>query len=220
MLEYIEINPDAQPSAVVIWLHGLGADGHDFEPIVPQLQMPAGLPVRFVFPHAPMRPITINFGMTMRAWFDILKMEPEHQIDNDSFAASVESVEALLEREIAAGIPPGRIVLAGFSQGGAIALHTGLRFEKGLAGILALSCYLPSVKTLKTERSDANRKIPIMMAHGTADPVISMSRAISTREDLSVLGYQIRWHEYPMQHAVCAEEIDAIRSWMLEVLPH
>jgi phospholipase/carboxylesterase len=219
MLECIEINPDAQPSAVVIWLHGLGADGHDFEPIVPQLQLPDDLPVRFVFPHAPMQPVTINSGMVMRAWFDVLGMEPEHRIDAGSFAESVESVEALVEKEIAAGIPPERIVLAGFSQGGAVALHTGLRFEKRIAGILALSCYLPTIDTLRSERSGANRDIPIMMAHGTADPVISMSRAVATREGLSVLGYRIRWDTYPMQHAVCAEEIDDIRSWLLERLP-
>ena len=218
MLECIEINPDAHPSAVVIWLHGLGADGHDFEPIVPQLQLPDGLPVRFIFPHAPMRPVTINSGMVMRAWFDVLGMEPEHQIDAGSFAESVDSVEALVEREIERGIPPERIVLAGFSQGGAVALHTGSRFGERLAGILALSCYLPTVDTLKSERSDANRSVPIMMAHGIADPVISMPRAIVTREDLSALGYEICWHEYPMQHAVCAEEIEAIRSWLLEIL--
>jgi len=218
MLECIEINPDAQPSAVVIWLHGLGADGHDFEPIVPQLKLTDDLPVRFVFPHAPMRPVTINSGMVMRAWFDVLGMEPEHQIDAGSFAESVDSVEALVDREIEGGIPPERIVLAGFSQGGAVALHTGLRFEKRLAGILALSCYLPTVDTLKSERSEANRNLPIMMAHGSADPVISMPRAVATRKDLSVLGYEIRWHEYPMQHGVCADEIDEIRSWFLELL--
>ena len=218
MLECIEINPDTQPSAAVIWLHGLGADGHDFEPIVPQLQLPDGLQVRFVFPHAPMRPVTINSGMVMRAWFDVLRMEPEHQINAGSFAESVDSVEALVEKEIEAGIPPERIVLAGFSQGGAVALHTGLRFGERLAGILALSCYLPTVDTLKSERSDANRSVPIMMAHGIADPVISMSRAVATREDLSGLGYEICWHEYPMEHAVCAEEIEAIRSWFLELL--
>lgn len=219
MLECIEINPDTQASAAVIWLHGLGADGHDFEPIVPQLQLPDGLQVRFVFPHAPMRPVTINSGMVMRAWFDVLRMEPEHQIDAGSFAESVDSVEALVEKEIEAGIPPERIVLAGFSQGGAVALHTGLRFGERLAGILALSCYLPTVDTLKSERSDANRSVPIMMAHGIADPVISMSRAVVTRNDLSGLGYEICWHEYPMEHAVCAEEIEAIRSWLLEILP-
>jgi phospholipase/carboxylesterase len=219
MLECIEINPDTQPSAAVIWLHGLGADGHDFEPIVPQLQIPDGLKMRFVFPHAPMRPVTINSGMVMRAWFDVLGMEPEHRIDVGSFAESVESVEGLVEKEIAAGIPPERIVLAGFSQGGAVALHTGLRFEKRLAGILALSCYLPTIDTLDSERSGANREIPIMMAHGTADPVISMSRAVATRKDLSALGYEIHWHEYPMPHAVCGDEIDAIRSWLLEILP-
>ena len=218
MLECIEINPDTQPSAAVIWLHGLGADGHDFEPIVPQLQLPDGLQVRFVFPHAPMRPVTINSGMVMRAWFDVLRMEPEHQINAGSFAESVDSVEALVEKEIEAGIPPERIVLAGFSQGGAVALHTGLRFGERLAGILALSCYLPTVDTLKSERSDANRSVPIMMAHGIADPVISMSRAVATRNDLSGLGYKICWHEYPMEHAVCAEEIEAIRSWFLELL--
>jgi len=219
MLEVIELNPEAQPLAAVIWLHGLGADGHDFEPIVPQLQLPDGLQVRFVFPHAPMRPVTINSGMVMRAWFDVLQGEPEHLINAGSFAESVDSVEAIVEREIEGGIPPERIVLAGFSQGGAVALHTGLRFEKRLAGILALSCYLPTVDTLKSERSDANRSVPIMMAHGIADPVISMSRAVVTRNDLSGLGYEICWHEYPMEHAVCAEEIEAIRSWLLEILP-
>lgn len=218
MLEQIETNPDAKPSAVIIWLHGLGADGHDFEPIVPELRLPDTLPVRFVFPHAPMRSVTINFGMAMRAWFDVLSMEPVHQIDMDSFSESVDLIEDLIAEEIQAGIPPERIVLAGFSQGGAVALHTGLRFEKKLAGILALSCYLPTIDTLKHARSTANRNIPIMMAHGTVDPVISMSRAVATRKTLTALGYQIRWYEYPMPHTVCPEEIEAIGSWLIDIL--
>ena len=218
LLERLEINPSSPPTATVIWLHGLGADGHDFEPIVPELGLPDTLPVRYVFPHAPHRAVTINGGMVMRAWFDILDVRLTHKVDVANFIESAAQLVALIENELQKGMPSDRIVLAGFSQGGAIALHTGLRYEKQLAGILALSTYLPTIDTLAGERSQANLNIPIMMAHGTLDPLVPIANAVSARQNLTDLAYPVSWHEYQMGHAVCPEEIRDISSWLLGIL--
>jgi phospholipase/carboxylesterase len=201
--------------AAVIWLHGLGAAGHDFEPIVPELGLPATLRLRFVFPHAPVQPVTINGGLAMRAWYDITN---DGRQDAAGIRASQQRVEALIEREKSRGVAPARIVLAGFSQGGAIALHTGLRHPERLAGILALSTYLPLADTLAAEAHPANREAPIFMAHGTEDSLIPLARARASRDALQALGYQVEWHEYPMPHSVCAEEIAHIGAWLTRVL--
>ena len=219
LLDCIEINPSGEPTATIIWLHGLGADGHDFEAIVPELRLPESLPVRYVFPHAPERSITINAGLRMRAWFDILDLKHRaDSVDMDQFLESGDMLRDLINHELKSGMPSDRILLAGFSQGGAIVLHTGLQFQKHLAGILAMSMHLPTIHNLATELISANRKIPIMMAHGQMDPVIPVGRAIETRQELTRMGYAVRWHEYPMQHTVCADEIQEIRSWLLQIL--
>ena len=219
LLEYVEINPDGQPAATIIWLHGLGADGHDFEAIVPELRLPESLCVRYVFPHAPERSVTINAGLRMRAWFDILDLESRaDSVDMDQFLESGQMLRALINQELESGTPSERIVLAGFSQGGAIVLHTGLLYQKQLAGILAMSMHLPMITRLAPDLSPANRKIPIMMAHGQIDPVIPVARAIETQQDLTRMGYAVKWHEYDMPHTVCADEIQEIRSWLLQIL--
>ena len=216
-METLEIQTGAAPDAAVIWLHGLGADGHDFEPIVPELGLPAGLPVRFVFPHAPIRPVTLNQGMRMRAWYDIYRLGggPE---DEAGIRASQALLEALIEAEKRRGIAAERIVIAGFSQGGAIALQTALRHSQRLAGVLALSTYLPLNDRLPGERSAANRDVPIFMAHGTYDDIIPLSRAEQSRKVLEGLGYPLQWHAYPMPHSVCAEEIGAISAFLQDAL--
>ncbi len=215
----IEVNPSGDPAATVIWLHGLGADGHDFEAIVPELHLPDSLPVRYIFPHAPMRAVTINGGLVMRAWFDIFDVNLEaDSIDHDQFLESTGMLTALIEKELQSGMASDRIVLAGFSQGGAVVLHAGLHYEKKLAGILAMSMHLPTVTQSAAEFSSANRQVPIMMAHGQSDPVIPLPKAVETRQALGDLGFAVDWHEYPMPHAVCAEEIEDIRTWILKVL--
>jgi phospholipase/carboxylesterase len=215
LLEAIEIETGPAPKAAIIWMHGLGADGHDFEPIVPELGMPAAPAARFVFPHAPVQPVTINGGARMRAWYDVTA---DGRQDAAGVRASQARVEALIARERTRGIAPGAIVLAGFSQGGAIALHTGLRHPERLAGILALSTYLPLPDTLAQEANKANRDLPIFMAHGTQDPVIPLSWAARSRDHLTSLGYALDWHEYPMPHSVCAQEIADISHWLRTAL--
>jgi phospholipase/carboxylesterase len=215
LLEAIEIETGPSPRAAIIWLHGLGADGHDFEPIVPELEMPPVPAARFVFPHAPVQPVTINGGARMRAWYDVTN---DGRQDATGIRASQARVEALIARERSRGIAPGAIVLAGFSQGGAIALHTSLRHPERLAGILALSTYLPLPDTLEKEASQANRDVPIFMAHGTQDPVIPLSWAARSRDLLITLGYAVEWHEYPMPHSVCPEEIADVSRWLRRVL--
>jgi phospholipase/carboxylesterase len=212
LLDAIEITTGEPPSLAVIWLHGLGADGHDFEPIVPELGL--RIPVRFVFPHAPVRPVTINGGMAMRAWYDILGFDRQAAEDAGGIRASAAAVTALIDRELARGMASDRIVLAGFSQGGAIALHTALREPRPLAGVLALSTYLPLAATLAAERSAANSGLPIFMAHGTADTVLPLTLAESARRTLGALGYEVEWHAYPMPHSVCMEEVSAIGAWL------
>lgn len=215
--ETVELETGAAPDAAVIWLHGLGADGHDFEPLVPELRLPARLRVRFVFPHAPVRPVTLNMGMRMRAWYDIKQLGggPE---DAAGIRASQASLEALVDRERARGVEPRRVVLAGFSQGGAIALQAGLRHVERLAGILALSTYLPLAGTLAAEASAENRDLPIFMAHGRVDDIIPLDRAERSRDALAALGYPVEWHDYPMPHSVCLEEIAHIAAWLARVL--
>jgi len=217
MLEFLEIETGVAPDAAVIWLHGLGADGHDFEPIVPELGL-HDRAIRFVFPHAPVRPVTINGGMQMRAWYDI-KDNAIRREDESGVRQSQSAVEALIAREKQRGLAASRLVLAGFSQGGAIALQTALRHPERLAGILALSTYLPLADLLPAEASAANRGLPIFMAHGSADPVIQIPKAVASREALQSLGYPIDWHEYRMPHSVCAEEILHIAAWLRAVLP-
>jgi phospholipase/carboxylesterase len=215
LLETIEIETGSSPRAAIIWMHGLGADGHDFEPIVPELGMPAAPAARFVFPHAPVQAVTINGGARMRAWYDVTG---DGRQDATGIRASQARVEALIARERARGIAPGAIILAGFSQGGAVALQTGLRHAERLGGILALSTYLPLPDTLKGEANPANRDLPIFMAHGTQDPVIPLSWAARSRDALTSLGYAVDWHEYAMPHSVCAEEIADIGDWLRRIL--
>jgi phospholipase/carboxylesterase len=216
LLDSIEIETDRAPSLAVIWLHGLGADGRDFEPIVPELKLQR--PVRFVFPHAPVRPVTINGGMAMRAWYDILGFSRTAAEDIAGIRASAVAVTDLIDREVKRGIPTERIVLAGFSQGGAVALYTALRETRALGGVMALSTYLPLAGLLAAERSAANAGLAIFMAHGTADNVLPLSLGESSRRTLEDLGYAVEWHSYPMAHSVCVEEIDAIAAW-LSALP-
>ncbi len=220
LLDSVEINPKAEPYASIIWLHGLGADGHDFEAIVPELHLPDTLPIRFLFPHAPKRPVTINAGMVMRAWYDVIGMPGSGGIERDDFFESVDDLDALIQNEMESGMPSERILLAGFSQGGAISLHTGLTYGKHLAGILALSSYLPTADSIAEEISLVNKDIPIMMAHGTMDPMIPMAHAVRTKQVLRRLGYQISWHEYPIMHGVCTEEIQDITAWLLRIFRH
>jgi phospholipase/carboxylesterase len=209
-MDAVEIETGKNPSAAVIWLHGLGADGHDFEPIVPELKLPK--PVRFVFPHAPVRPVTINNGMRMRAWYDIFQFGPGPE-DEAGVRASQKLVEELIAAE-----KGKKIVLAGFSQGGAIVLQTALRHPERLAGLMALSTYLPLSAKLAAERSPENRDLPIFMAHGNYDDIIPIDRARRSREILEGLGYPVTWKEYPMPHSVCAPEIADISAFLTTIL--
>jgi phospholipase/carboxylesterase len=218
LLEAIEIETAPHPDAAVVWMHGLGADGYDFEPIVPELRLPAATRIRFIFPHAPLRPVTINQGHVMRAWYDIRALAGVRREDEAGVRQSARQVEALLARERQRGIAPGRIVVAGFSQGGAMALHVGLRHPDRLAGILALSCYLPLASALDTELSPANRDVPIFWAHGLHDPMIPQAMAEQGRALLGELGYRIDWHQYPIPHSVSAEEIADVARWLERVL--
>jgi len=213
LLDCLEITPDESPRGSVIWLHGLGADASDFEPIVPMLKV--GAPLRFVFPNAPVRPVTINAGMEMRAWYDIDPRAP--LAGTDDIRASAGAIERLIEREAERGVPAERVVLAGFSQGGVIALHLGLRHPARLAGIMGLSTYVHDHEHLADEVSLASADVPIFMAHGNADPMIPIARAVTARQALEALGYQVEWHEYPMGHQVCPEEIDHIGDWLARV---
>lgn len=214
VLDSLEIETQPNPTASVVWLHGLGADGFDFEPIVPELRLPEMIPVRFVFPHAPERSVTINQGMRMRAWYDITGFELERQEDDDGIRDSAQHVAGLINREHERGIPFSRILLAGFSQGGAVALQAGLRFPQTLAGIMALSSYLPLADTLQAEATDANRTTPVFMAHGTLDPVVPMQMGKMSFDFLAREGFNPSWKEYPMPHAICPEEIQDIGVWL------
>jgi len=206
--------PRVPAVASVILFHGLGADGWDFAPIVGELGLPESLPVRFVFPHAPLRPVTVNNGYVMRAWYDIRSFTPEGRADAQGLAEAGKRVAEYLRREAELGIPESRVVLAGFSQGGAVALHAGLRMPQRLAGIIGLSSYLPVPQTLASEKSSANSGIPILMCHGRADPIVLYSMGTESRDALEAQGYPVEWHDYPMQHEVCAEEIAVVGRWL------
>ncbi len=217
-LPSIELATGDNPTASVIWLHGLGADGNDFVPVVDELGLPPQLAVRFIFPHAPMQPVTINSGFIMRAWYDVLNQDMSFREDETGIRRSQQEIEKLITKEKNRGIGASRFVLAGFSQGGAIALQTGLRHPERLAGIMALSSYLPLASTLAAEASAANHDVPIFMAHGTADPLIPLPLASLSREHLKQQGYQVEWHQYFMPHSVCPEEIQDIGRWLTRVL--
>jgi phospholipase/carboxylesterase len=215
--ECVEVTTGDSPVGSVIWLHGLGADGHDFEPIVPELALPEDLPLRFVFPHAPVRPVTINGGMAMRAWYDIVSLDAEGRADSQGVHESTAILETLIARENERGIKADKIVIAGFAMGGAIAINTALHTKHSLAGLMALSTYLPLPN--EVEGSAADRNLPIFMAHGSFDPMLPMQWGRASAERLEDAGFTIEWHDYPMAHAVCPEEIRDIRQWLLKVMP-
>lgn len=217
-LECIELTRgQGTPGASVIWMHGLGADGNDFVPIVDELDLPAR-PIRFVFPHAPMQPVTINGGYVMRAWYDVVSTDFDRREDENGVRVSQANIDRLIVREVERGVPSQRVVLAGFSQGGAIALFAGLRQPRPLAGIMALSTYMPALGKLAGERATVNQSVPIFHAHGSLDPVIPIVHAVKSRDALQALGYRIEWHEYAMPHSVCPEEIEHIGTWLTQVL--
>jgi phospholipase/carboxylesterase len=217
----VEIEPAKPAAGSVIWLHGLGADGHDFEPVVAELGLPERVPLRFVFPHAPIRPVTLNGGMRMRAWYDIISLDRSGPQDEKGIRQSAALLTDLIERERKRGIASDCVVLAGFSQGGAIALHTALRHSQRLGGLMALSTWLPLGSSFAAEVLDnphsQSRDLPVFMAHGTYDPMLPIAMGVESKSALQKAGFQIEWHEYPMAHAVCAEEIVAIRNWLLSV---
>ncbi|HVR53492.1 MAG TPA: dienelactone hydrolase family protein [Pseudorhodoferax sp.] len=219
LLDAIQIETAPSPTAAVIWMHGLGASGDDFAAIVPELDLAGCAAIRFVFPHAPVMPVSINNGYAMPAWYDIYQPEPVRREDADGIARSARAIEALIAREVARGIPARRIVLAGFSQGCAMTLHTGLRHPERLAGLIALSGYLPLAATLAAERHPANFATPIFMAHGSEDPMVVLPRAEASRDALQALGYAVQWHTYPMPHSVHPREIADISAFLQQVLP-
>jgi phospholipase/carboxylesterase len=218
LLGCVEIEPEIPARAAVIWMHGLGADGHDFEPIVPELNLPTELGVRFIFPHAPSIPITINGGMVMPAWYDIRSMELNKRHDEAGVRQSGLAIGALIQREIQRGVPAERIVLAGFSQGGALASFVALRHPERLAGLVVLSAYLVCEESLQFERSPANHALRVFQAHGSKDPMVTPDRGQAARENLEALGHPLEWHSYPMQHEVCLPEIRVLGSWLADVL--
>ena len=214
MLETVEQTTRGKPAWSIIWLHGLGADGHDFASIVPELVRPDWPGIRFVFPHAIVRPVTINGGMPMRAWYDISSQSIEQRADQVGLRESIGEVDALIGRERDRGIPPSRVILVGFSQGGAVALATGLRREAGVAGIASLSAYLPLAAETPAEITAAGKKTPVFIGHGTQDPVVTLSLGTRSRSALEALGVAVEWHSYPMAHNVCAEEVRDLGNWL------
>ncbi len=221
LLETIELeyNPSQKEiDATVIWLHGLGADGHDFEAIVPELNLPREMAVRFVFPHAPIRAVTINMGYEMRSWYDILSMSEVREINEEQLQQSCDQLLALIDREVSRGINTNRIILAGFSQGGAVAMSTATRFDKPLAGIMALSTYIPVVRWLDEVDFESRHLVPVFMGHGTQDPVVSVSLGLKAQQQLEQRGYSVEWHDYEMPHSVCMDEIRDIADWMARLL--
>lgn len=210
---------DRPADAAVIWLHGLGADGHDFVPLVPELQLPAAAAIRFVFPHAELRPVTVNRGYPMRAWYDIRSLTPEGRDDVNGIIASQHRLVAYILRERLQGIASRRIVLAGFSQGGAMALQTGLRYDEPLGGVLALSTYLPLRQSLVAEAAEANRQTPLLMCHGEQDDVVTMAFGLQSRDTLLAAGYTVEWQQYLMAHSLCPSEIVRISQWLRDRLP-
>lgn len=218
LLETLEGETGPNPGASIIVLHGLGADGNDFVPICEELDLDAVGPVRFIFPNAPVRPVTINGGYRMRAWYDILGTDLQRREDEAGLRESCAAIMALLDRERERGVPANRIVLAGFSQGCAMTLMAGLRYGERLAGLAGLSGYLPLADTTDAERSAANRDVPIFLAHGAQDPVVALPRGLASRETLAALGHDVEWHDYPMEHSVCGEEVADLNRWLLKVL--
>ena len=214
--ETVEVCTGDYPVGSVIWLHGLGADGHDFEPIVPELDLPSTLPLRFIFPHAPIRPVTINGGMAMRAWYDILSLDTAGRADASGVQESTAILDALVDREIERGIAADKIVIAGFSQGGAIAINAVLHSTRRLAGLMALSTYIPLPTAI--DANQGHRDMPVFMAHGSLDPMLPMQWGKASADRLVEAGFVVEWHEYPMAHAVCPDEIRDIRNWLLTVL--
>ena len=217
--EGVEIETGRNPQAAVIWLHGLGADGHDFEPIVPELVQRSERALRFVFPHAPMRPVTLNAGYVMRAWYDIIAIDRRAAEDESGIRASQALITELIRRENARGIATDRIVLAGFSQGGAMALYSGTRYAERVAGIIGLSCYQLLAGRFAAERNPANQATPIFLAHGTEDPVVPPALGEATCRQLQAAGYTVEWHAYSMPHSVCPQEVADIAAWLRRVLP-
>jgi phospholipase/carboxylesterase len=217
--ERVEVETGPNPTGSVIWLHGLGADGHDFEPVVPGLVARGERPLRFVFPHAPRRPVTLNGGLVMRAWYDMTGIDRHVNEDEVGIKASYEIIAALIARENERGIATNRIVLGGFSQGGGMAVYAGTRYPEKLAGIVALSCYMLRAKSFAAERSEANQSTPIFMAHGKQDPMVPCILGIESRQMLEGSGYRVRWHSYLMAHSVCPEEVCDIATWLRQVLP-
>jgi phospholipase/carboxylesterase len=215
----VEVETGRDPQAAVIWLHGLGADGHDFEPIVPEFIRPGERTLRFVFPHAPIRPVTLNGGYAMRAWYDIAALDRRTTEDENGIRASQSAIDTLIHRENARGISSERIVLAGFSQGGAMALFAGTRYPERLAGMMGLSCYQVLAAHFAAERSAANQATPVFLAHGTHDPVVAPILGEEARRQLEACGYSVEWHAYSMPHSVCPEEVADIAAWLRRVLP-
>ena len=212
--EDVVLDPPTPPDATVIWLHGLGADGFDFVPIVAELRLPPTMAVRFVFPHARPRPVTINNGFVMRAWYDITSLGPDRVEDEAGIRQSAEVVRSYIEKENARGIASERIVIAGFSQGGAIALQAALRYPQRLGGVMALSTYLPLRESLAKEATPANRDVPILICHGVRDPMVPAALGTASRDLLQSLGYPVEWQTYPMEHSVCMEEVLDISKWL------
>jgi len=215
----VTLEPATPATAAIIWLHGLGADGHDFVPLVASLRLQPAQAWRFVFPHASVMPVSLNGGMPMRSWFDILSLDRQGRQDVEGIRRSQQRIAGLIDEQIASGIPSRRIIIAGFSQGGALALHTALRYPSPLAGLLALSTYLPMESTLDAETSTANRALPILMQHGQYDSILPLHLGIWSRDRLRAAGYGVGWNDYPMQHEVCDDEVDAIREFLLARLP-
>ncbi len=221
LLETIELETRPNPTAAVIWMHGLGADGNDFVPIVNELDLSGAPAIRFIFPHAPMRPVTINNGYVMRAWYDVSMGDLQtgaKRADEKGVRQSQAQIGQLIAREVARNIPCKNIVLAGFSQGGAIALHTGLRYPEKLGGVMALSCYLPCADSFAAEAAPANTQTPMFIAHGTQDPVVPYAMGKHSRDLLVQSGYAVAWREYPMPHSVCLEEVRDIGAWLTSAL--
>jgi phospholipase/carboxylesterase len=218
-LETFEVEPRRPADAAVLWMHGLGADGHDFQSLVPELRLEGSPAPRFVFPHAPVRPVTINGGHRMRAWYDIAGFDRRAPQDETGIRASADALFALLRRERERGIPADRIVVAGFSQGGAMALFVAPRFPERLGGVIALSTYLPLGDALAAEAHPKNAAVPVLMAHGSHDPVVPAAAGEASRDRLRALGYDVEWHAYPMAHSLCAPEVEDVRAFLLRALP-
>jgi phospholipase/carboxylesterase len=216
-LETVHVETGTKPRFTIIWMHGLGADGHDFEPLVPELVDASLPPLRFVFPHAPVRPVTINNGYAMRAWYDIIGIDRRSAEDFKGIGETADSIAGLIHREHARGIASDRIVLAGFSQGGAMALHLATRHPDRFAGIIALSTYLPLAAELSRSRATANLATPIFMAHGTQDPVVPYPLGDESRRLLEAAGFSVEWHGYPMPHSLCEQEVGDLRGWLKRV---